>query len=328
MDLALIRTFIEVSETGSFVAASERLFVTQSAVSLRVQRLEELLGHPLFLRSKSGVEITPSGREFVTYAKSLLRTWEQARQQLALPVGFTKSLTIGAQSSLWPGLGFRLIDKLRAEMPDLGLRVELGLPNTFTRAMTEGVMQMALTYQPTFSPGLSIEKVIEDELVLVAPRATMDPAIAGWDDRHRSARRLDFSDRYGFAPDMTESASRVWLIHDPLNPPDAMHAALFTRPWTTPLLARRTGEGTEDTLQEMQVLDRILEAAMERKFSADYFSWLWRGRRSNASYLRATLSAARVSGHPRREAMICRSVTARLDAPRFARRLAELTGGD
>ena len=105
-----------------------------------------------------------------------------------------------------------------------------------------------------------------------------------------------------------------------------MHAALFDRPWTTPLLARRTGEGTEDTLQEMQVLDRILEAAMERKLSAELFSWLWRGRRSNASYLRATLAAARVSGHPRREAMICRSVTTRLDAPRFARRLAELTG--
>lgn len=165
------------------------------------------------------------------------------------------------------------------------------------------------------------------ELVLVAPRATMDPAIAGWDDRHRSARRLDFTGRYGFAPDMTDSASRVWVIHDPLNPPDAMHAALFTRPWSTPLLARRTGEGTEDTLQEMQILDRILEAAMARKFSAEYFSWLWRGRRSNASYLRATLAAARVSGHPRREAMICRSVTARLDAPRFARRLAELNGG-
>jgi len=163
-------------------------------------------------------------------------------------------------------------------------------------------------------------------LVLVAPRATMDPAIAGWDSRHPCARRLNFNDRYGYAPDMTESAAEVWLIHDPLNPPDAMHAALFQRPWTTPLLARRTGEGTEDTLQEMQVLDRILEAAMARKFSAEYFSWLWRGRRSNASYLRATLAAARVSGHPRREAMICRSVTSRLDAPRFARRLAELTG--
>jgi len=167
------------------------------------------------------------------------------------------------------------------------------------------------------------------ELVLVAPRA-----IAGWDERHRIARRINFRGRYGYAPDMTESASKVWLIHDPLHQPDAMHAALFQRPWVTPLHARYTGEGTEDTLREMKVLDRILmkvldrilEAAMEGNLSEERFSWLWRGRRSNGSYLGAVLAAARLSGHPKREVKICRSVTARLNAPRFARRLAELTG--
>ena len=45
-----------------------------------------------------------------------------------------------------------------------------------------------------------------------------------------------------------------------------------------------------------------------------------------AQELRAVLAAARLSGHPRREIKICRSVTSRLNAPRFARRLAELTG--
>jgi hypothetical protein len=164
------------------------------------------------------------------------------------------------------------------------------------------------------------------ELVLVAPRATLDPARAGWDERHKIARRIDFRDRYGYAPDMTESAGQVWLIHDPLHKPDAMHAALFQRSWVTTLYARFTGEGTEDTLREMRVLDRILEAAMDGKFSASFFSWLWRGRRSNASYLRAILASARLSGHRRREIKICRSVVARLNAPRFARRLSELTG--
>jgi hypothetical protein len=124
------------------------------------------------------------------------------------------------------------------------------------------------------------------ELVLVAPRATQDPTRAGWDTRHRAARRIDFTDRYGYAPDMIESAEKVWLIHDPLNPPDAMHAALFQRPWVTPLFARHTGEATEDALTEMQALDRILEAVMEKRFSPEFFAWLWRGRRSNADYLR------------------------------------------
>ncbi|MGV8952749.1 MAG: LysR family transcriptional regulator [Cypionkella sp.] len=169
MDLALIKTFLEVSETGSFVAASERLFVTQSAVSLRVQRLEEMLGQPLFQRSKTGAEITPSGREFVAYAQSMLRTWEQARQHVAVPDGFSQNLNIGAQGSLWPRLGSRFVDALRNAMPDLGLRAEMGTAESLNRAMVEGVMQIMLTYQPNFHPGLQIEKVMEDQLVLVAP---------------------------------------------------------------------------------------------------------------------------------------------------------------
>ena len=62
MDIALIRTFLEVAATGSFVNASERLYVTQSAVSLRIARLEDTLGKPLFTRSKAGAELTPAGR--------------------------------------------------------------------------------------------------------------------------------------------------------------------------------------------------------------------------------------------------------------------------
>jgi LysR family transcriptional regulator, flagellar master operon regulator len=169
MDLALIKTFLEVAATGSFVAASERLFVTQSAVSLRIARLEELLGQTLFTRSKTGADITASGREFESYARTLLRTWEQARQHIAIPAGFTRSLTLGGQVSLWPQLGFRWIDRINAECPDVGIRAELGMPETLIRSMTDGVMQICLTYSPGFRPGLSVEKIMEDELVMVAP---------------------------------------------------------------------------------------------------------------------------------------------------------------
>lgn len=169
MDIALIKTFLEVASTGSFVSASDRLFVTQSAVSLRVQRLETQLGRPLFTRSKAGAELTPAGAEFEHFARALMRNWEQARQQVAVPEGFTRSLTIGAQISLWPRLGFRWIDALREAMPNLSLRAQLGQPLDLTRAMSEGVMQVALSYQPTLRPGLSVEKVLDEELVLVAP---------------------------------------------------------------------------------------------------------------------------------------------------------------
>ncbi|SEV98937.1 DNA-binding transcriptional regulator, LysR family [Cognatiyoonia koreensis] len=176
MDITLLKTFLEVAATGSFVSASERLYVTQSAVSLRIQRLEDTLGKPLFFRSKAGAELTPAGREFERYALSMIRVWEEARQQIAIPEGFTRSLTIGAQYSLWPRLGFRWIDVLRRDMPDLNIRAELGMPDRLTRFLVEGIMQVGLVYNPNLRPGLSAQKIFDEELVMVAswPDPTLD----------------------------------------------------------------------------------------------------------------------------------------------------------
>ncbi|MGR3503776.1 LysR family transcriptional regulator [Pseudaestuariivita sp.] len=179
MDITLVRTFLEVAATGSFVAASDRLFVTQSAVSLRVQRLEDSLGQTLFTRSKAGAEMTPAGRAFETYALSMLKLWEEARQQVGLPEGFDQSLTIGAQYSLWPQLGFGWIDRLRAERPTLNIRTELGMPDRLTRFLTEGVVSVALMYMPQIRPGLVAQRVMEEELVLVSAKpATLDEIAA------------------------------------------------------------------------------------------------------------------------------------------------------
>jgi DNA-binding transcriptional LysR family regulator len=178
MDISLLKTFLEVAASGSFVAASQRLFVTQSAVSLRILRLEDDLGTQLFTRSKAGAELTPAGREFENYARSIIKIWAEARQQIALPEGFNRRFTIGAQYSLWPRLGFRWIDRLRAALPDLSIRGEMGMPDRLTRFMTEGVIHAGLMYSPNVRPGLSVEKLSDDELVLVAswPEPTMDLA--------------------------------------------------------------------------------------------------------------------------------------------------------
>lgn len=163
-------------------------------------------------------------------------------------------------------------------------------------------------------------------VLAVAPRATQDPGIAGWDRRHLAARRLDFSSRYGYAPDMVDGVAHLWLVHDPLHPQDSMHAALFRAPWVTQLKARRTGETTERTLTAMGILDKVLEDAMEGSLTEAGFARHWRSRRSNAFYLKTILAQAAAKKRPDLEKRICRSVTRRMKAPKFAARLAELTG--
>ena len=98
----------------------------------------------------------------------MIRIWEEARQQVAIPEGFTRSLTIGAQYSLWPRLGFRWLDRLERAAPDLNIRTELGMPDRLMRFLIEGVMHVGLMYMPQLRPGLEAQKVMDEDLVLVS----------------------------------------------------------------------------------------------------------------------------------------------------------------
>ena len=169
MELQLIRSFVEVAASGSFAAASERLFVTQSAVSLRIQRLEEQMGRPLFLRSKDGVTLTAAGREFRSFALTILRNWEQARQRVSAAEEASASFAVGAQATLWPRFGFRWFYRLRLTRPDLSLRAEMGQPDALAQMVLSGTVQVALSYAPVVRAGLRTEPLMEEQLVMVAP---------------------------------------------------------------------------------------------------------------------------------------------------------------
>lgn len=161
-------------------------------------------------------------------------------------------------------------------------------------------------------------------VLAVQPRATLDPAVAVWDDRNLAARRLCFTDRYGFAPDMVEGAARVWTVHDPAEHIDAMHAAMFRGPHVTALRARNLGAQMEQTLSRLGMLESLVATAAEGRLTPTVFSRAIRERRRYGPYLRQMLRLAADSGHPRREAWVCRSVVRRMAAPMFRRRLTEL----
>jgi hypothetical protein len=161
-------------------------------------------------------------------------------------------------------------------------------------------------------------------VLLLSPRATMAPAIAGWDNRDRAARALDFTSRYGFAPDMVDGAAQVFLAYDPLERLDAMHAALFRAAHIMHLPLPRAGAQVESTLQRLGVLDEMIESAAKGALTRGEVARAWRKRRDDAAYLKSTLTQAAHGHHPEREKMVCRSVTQRLKLPKFTRRLAEL----
>jgi len=174
MDNTLIKTFMTVVATESFVDAAERLFVTQSAVSLRIQKLEDQLGHRLFERSKSGVRLTGNGEKFEQYARSLLQLWDEALYQIALPDDFTNSLSLACQDSLWPELASRWLVALSAKSPKTAFTFQIGEPRTLSNMLLRGVLDIAVLYNPEMRQGFDVEHIMDDRLVLVSARKNHD----------------------------------------------------------------------------------------------------------------------------------------------------------
>src|SRR6187551_3941172 len=180
MDIELARTFVEIVSTGSFIKAAERLHVAQTTVSARVRLLEQQLGRPLFVRNKAGASLTPAGEQFLRYAPTFVQLWERARHQVAIPPGRSSILAIGGELSLWHPLMLDWLVWMRRCAADVALRVQVGLPEGLTTQVAEGVLDLAVMYAPQNRPGLKVEQLLEETLVLVTTDPTM-PSLAAPD---------------------------------------------------------------------------------------------------------------------------------------------------
>src|ERR1022692_1906235 len=171
MDTELARTFLAVIAAGSFVEAAQRLHVTQSTVSTRIQRLEEALGAELFVRNKAGTTLTPAGRQFQRHAALLTRIVEQARQEVGIVSGFRATLTVGGRIGLWEGLLLRWLPIFVSLAPDVAVRALIGFEEDLMEALIEGRANIGVMYAPQARPGLTVEPLLEEQLVMVSTRA-------------------------------------------------------------------------------------------------------------------------------------------------------------
>jgi DNA-binding transcriptional LysR family regulator len=168
MDTELARTFLAVIDAGNFVAAAERLHVTQSTVSARIQTLEQLLRCTLFVRNKAGASLTAAGRQFQKHALTLVRTVAQARHEVGIVRGFSATLTVGGRIGLWEEYLLRWLPEMRAQLPDTAIRAESALEPELMQGLVEGRIDIGVMYTPQSRPGLKVERLFDDQLILVS----------------------------------------------------------------------------------------------------------------------------------------------------------------
>jgi len=170
MDINQARTFLAIVAHGSFLEAAQQLSLTQSTVSARIQRLEEELGSCLFKRNRSGASLTSSGRRFLEYAKRLVTTADQARAEVGLPERYRASIRIGGRIALWDGLLPQWVGWMRKQASDVVIRSEIGFEEDLMQKLIEGSLDIGLMYTPSHSPGLIVEHLFDEKLVLVSSR--------------------------------------------------------------------------------------------------------------------------------------------------------------
>ena len=163
-----MRAFLEVAATGSFQLAAQRLHVTQSTVSARIRVLEQRLDCALFQRRRSGAALTAAGHRFHGYALTAVRAWEQAQHDIALPGELSAVTGLGIQPALWDRIGYAWIDRIQSRASHLGVRTAVDYSEALIRFLCEGFLDIAVLYVPQRRPNLTVELLMEEDLVMVS----------------------------------------------------------------------------------------------------------------------------------------------------------------
>lgn len=177
MQIEALDTFVKIVEAGSFNRAAEVLHVTPSTVSSRIQMVEDSLGQRLFQRSRTQVTLTQAGSVFLPYALSVVRSWQNARREIALPKGFNGILTVAAPPVIWRDLMPLFLAAFQKSEPAIAINAVVADPATALTKLNTGEVDVAVLYEPSVKAGWSATKVYTDELLLLS---TTKRALVRW----------------------------------------------------------------------------------------------------------------------------------------------------
>lgn len=168
MNIKQLESFVCIVECGSFAAAAERLFATQSTISSRIQELEKHLGVQLFDRSHHRATLTPKGEQLLPFARQVVFLAQQATHEIGDKEAISGVLRIGAVGLVAITLLPRLVEAVRATYPNLILRLHIHLTHTVFQKLHAGAIDLALVTSPVTEPDVETYFLSSDEFVWMA----------------------------------------------------------------------------------------------------------------------------------------------------------------
>jgi DNA-binding transcriptional LysR family regulator len=169
MDVKLLRSFVQLTDTGHYGKAASKLFITQSTLSKQIQALETMVGGPLFERGRHGAKLTPLGKLLQQEARVLLRLSDDIDVKMhRANAGLTGHLDIGFGISTLITAP-RLIAGFRVMTPDSQITLN-DLPSSEQhQRLLGGRLDVGFCRAPGEVGELSFMPVFEERLALVLP---------------------------------------------------------------------------------------------------------------------------------------------------------------
>jgi len=144
-DLDMLRTLVMVADCGSFTTAAARLHSTQSTVSQKVRRLEEMVGQQLLDRSNREVHPTDAGETLLGYARHLLAVSHQLTEAMA--GGVTVTVRIGLPDDFVAGKTMQSLAAFNRKHPKVKLEITGGLSRDLMSTYDRGELDLVLVKQ-------------------------------------------------------------------------------------------------------------------------------------------------------------------------------------
>jgi DNA-binding transcriptional LysR family regulator len=162
-----LEAFVEVVRLGSVTRAAGALFVTQPALTARLNALEKALGAPLLVRRRNGVRLTQAGRAFLPYAERALMAVTEGREVLAgLERGADGHVAIGASPAVSTYALPHILKRFAGTHPDVQVAVRTGHSEEVLELVKLGEVDLALI-RSLHDPDVEQFTLYEDALVLV-----------------------------------------------------------------------------------------------------------------------------------------------------------------
>jgi DNA-binding transcriptional LysR family regulator len=179
VDLRQLVAFLHVARVGRLGQAASDLYVTQPALTARIQRLERELGGELFIRSKRGMRLSPAGRAFVPFAVRAIESLEEGRSLVSgIAASRDRVLALAAPPAVGTHVLPRLLQRFAAGHPDVKLAVRSGHSQDILEMVLREEVDLGLV-RSIPHPDIAETTVFEDEMVLVAPPDHRLAAVGG-----------------------------------------------------------------------------------------------------------------------------------------------------